>query len=522
MSILLPRLPATWQRHWASQYFGAPGLIVLAGLFLLIRLTAGPGALIESLKLSAWNFTAEGSGAALAIQLHPLNLTFLILSLLVLLVGALVSRPGAGGGNQGWAFMLGASAYFLFVSANNLTLNYAVLVFDLCLVYYWLTQGHYNLSAARLFLGILTASALTLTSSLPNTTWGAFLLGLALWLRLGLYPFSEAAVAEKQANLKNNSSMLVYWGLSLAVGIYLVAGSMAGSLPEIWRWLTLTTMLLNGLLAWLIEPSQGQRSLLLVRLILVQTLLPLLLAASLSKEVIGAYAVGLILSLAALWVTPSLGRPPFGRELWQWWPYTPALAATFTLVGMPLFLNWPAWIAIFSLENLLLIGGVMVAQTLALSGLARYWLGLLGQNNANLSSVSLTPGQLMASVAGVVAAVPFLIPGLGPLVLAALMHIEWPAANFTPATLATIVVSVIAAAALGYFRKNITDRLKIPVPPLAEFIQLRWLLRWAEKSLSGIGKLILRTNVILEGQHYLGWALFTALVGVIIVILRET
>ena len=122
------------------------------------------------------------------------------------------------------------------------------------------------------------------------------------------------------------------------------------------------------------------------------------------------------------------------------------------------------------------------------------------------------------------ALIPWLIPGLGPVVLSSIMQTEaWPAssAQFTTPII-IVILTAIAAAGLGYFRHQIIQRLKLPMPTSTKLLRLRWLWVGADKSLNWIGKLILKTNVILEGQHYLGWAILTALIGIVIIILRVT
>jgi hypothetical protein len=117
--------------------------------------------------------------------------------------------------------------------------------------------------------------------------------------------------------------------------------------------------------------------------------------------------------------------------------------------------------------------------------------------------------------------VPFLIPGLGPLILSTLTRTELPPANFeqTPRVLAVLIVTIVGGVGLGYFRSQIIARLKISSTGLADFAGLSWLLPWWAALLDGVGKFVLRIRVILEGQHYIGWALFTALVGVLIILL---
>ena len=247
------------------------------------------------------------------------------------------------------------------------------------------------------------------------------------------------------------------------------------------------------------------------------------MSGPLIKEVATAYALGLILSLVALWVTPRLGQPRFAEGAWSW-PYLPALTATFTLIGLPFCLNWPAWTVIyqtFLLENVVIMILVILAEVLALSGLVRYWLLLWRDNGAESSK----PRQawLISSAAGIVAMVPFLIPGLAPLILSAIARAELPSVYLAQSTamLVAIVVIVTGAVGLGYFRTQIIDWLKIFPSAWAELIRLRWLLFWGDKFLSRASKLALRVNVILEGQHYMGWVLFTALVGTLIIILTQ-
>jgi hypothetical protein len=538
LSVVAPRLPAHWHARREIRYFIAPGLVGLAGLFLLgMRFTFGLDASGEGLQpLSAWNFFAPESGAELNIRADELALPFLLLTLLLLLVAALASIPLVNGGGQGRGLVLGASACFLFISADGLTQSYAILLFDILVALYWLNRGHGNLSTARLFLGIFTASALALTGSLipiGRVGPGVFLLGLALWLRLGLYPFIEATVEEARASIASQptppNSQLVYWGLSLAVGIYLFIRTLAGPLPEFVRWLAVITMLLNGLLVWLTgsraetPPTFARPHSLLARLMLTQALPILLLVGPLIKNVATAYALGLTLSVVALWVTPRLGKPRLTEVAWSW-PYLPALTATFTIIGLPFCLNWPAWTVIYSAllsENVVMMVLVILAETFALSGLVRYWL-LLWRDNGDGSLNARPRMRLISSAAGIVAMVPFLIPGLAPLVFSAIARAELPSVELAHSisTLVPIVAIVVGAVGLGYFRPQIIAWLKTSPSAWAEFLRLRWLLFWGDKSLSRASKFALRVNVILEGQHYMGWVLFTALVGTLIIILR--
>jgi hypothetical protein len=511
------QLPAHWQTQPWLRYLSAPVLVGLALVALLgVRLTFGPDASGEGLELlSGWNFSGPETVAALTIRADTLSLPFLLLTILILLAVTLatplvIPTPPKREENVSdlaiW-LALGAGACFLFVSANGLTLVYAALAFDVLTMFYWLQRGHRELSIARLLLGMFSVAGLMLANLTPATGAGpgAFWLGLALWLRLGLYPFIETNVHTRW----QDHGQLVYLGLSLMVGIYLVTRVVVGPLTGLVLWLTLILMLLNGLLAWLSD----ERSDILARLMLVETAL-ILLAAPLDPGVIAAYTVGLILSVVVLWITPRLGRPRFGEGAWSW-PYLPAVAATLTLMGLPFTLGWLARTTLYQTllqgENMFFPLLVVLAEGLTLSGLVRYWLMLWQGDDQNERR----------SMVGIVVMVPFLIPGLATLILSTLTRTNLPPANFdqAPPVFFVLLVTIVGAVGLGYFRPQLITRLRISSPALAEFAGLGWLLPWWAALLNWLGKFILRIRVILEGQHYLGWALFTALVGVLIILL---
>jgi len=227
-----------------------------------------------------------------------------------------------------------------------------------------------------------------------------------------------------------------------------------------------------------------------------------------------AFTVGLLLSLAALWLTPRLGRPHLSERAWSW-PYLPAAGATLTLIGLPWCLGWPARTAVygslFFSENLVLIALTILAEALALSGLGRYWRLVWQGVREN--------GQ--QAVASVIIMVPFLIPGLAPLILATITGTDLGASNFElpGSVLLTVVLVIAGAAGLAYYRSHLIDRLNLSPALPGGRLNLAWLRTPWEKPLLDIGKFALRVEVFLEGQHYMGWALFTALVGVLIIFL---
>jgi hypothetical protein len=506
-----------WQRQSGLRYLAAPVLVGLAAVAVLgVRLTFGTDAAGAGLELlSGWDFSTPETVTTLTIRADTLSLPFLLLTVLILLAVTLatplmIPTPPQREENVSdvaiW-LALGAGAAFLFVSANGLTLVYAVLGFDVLTMFYWLQRGQRELSIARLLLGVFSVVALMLASlaPAPEAGSGSLWLGLALWLRLSLYPFIEANAHTRWRDYGG----LAYLGLSLMVGIYLAARVMTAPLTGIILWAVLLFMLLNGLLAWL----ENEPPMMLIRLMLVETAMLLLVTPS-SQEAVIASIVGLILSVVVLWITPRLGQPRLSEGAWSW-PYLPAVAATLTLIGLPFSLGWLArtsgYQTLLLKENIALLLAVVLAEGLVLSGLVRYWLRLWqGEEHSE-----------RRSMVAVVAMVPFLIPVLAPFILSALTRTQLPPASFAqPAgVFGALGVTLIGALGLGYFRSQLITRLRINPTSVAEFAGLGWLLPWWAALLNWLGKFILRLWIILEGQHYMGWALFTALVGVLIILL---
>ncbi|GIK36422.1 MAG: hypothetical protein BroJett011_02550 [Chloroflexota bacterium] len=517
LPLLVLQFSPRWQRQSGLRTLTAPVLVGLAAVAVLgVRLTFGTDAAGEGLELlSGWDFSTPETVTTLTIRADTLSLPFLLLTVLILLAVTLatpliIPTPPKREENVSdlaiW-LALGAGTAFLFVSANGLTLVYTVLGFDVLTMFYWLQRGQRELSIARLLLGVFSVVALMLASLAPAQEAGSGSLwpGLALWLRLGLYPFIEANAHTRWQDYGG----LAYLGLSLMVGIYLAARVMTAPLMGIVAWAVVIFILLNSLLAWLTD----EHPMVLIRLMLVEAAV-LLLVVPLSQEAVTASTVGLILSVVILWITPRLGQPRLSEGAWSW-PYLPAVAATLTLIGLPFSLGWLARTTVYQTlllrENTTLLLAVVLAEGLVLSGLVRYWLRLWqGDEHSE-----------RRSMVAIIAMVPFLIPGLAPLILSALTRTNLPPANFAqPAgVFGALGVTLIGAFGLGYFRSQLIPRLRIDPTGLAEFAGLGWLLPWWAALLNWLGKFILLIRIVLEGQHYMGWAMFAALVGILIILL---
>lgn len=521
LSNIMPLWPSAWREQpWVQNFLPAALVGVVILILLGLRFTFGADTAGAGLQeLSSWQFSAQ-TGGILNIRADELSLPFLILTVLLLLVVALITAPVYQPSNlpesdttPHWPvmtewFVIGAGACLVFVSANLLTVSYGLLLFDVMLAFYWLKRAHHDLAIARLFLGLLSAGAFVLAEVSPQAgvISGVLLLSLALWLRLGIYPFIEIASQEGWPDDEN----LAYLGLSLLVGLYLVIRVLSGPLPLLMVWLTALVMLFSGLLTWLTDRSR----LWLIYLLLTEILF-LFLVLPLPKGVVVAAALSLILSLIGLWVTPQLGRPEISERAWLW-PYLPAVAATVTLVGLPLTLGWGmrlvVYQALLSFDNLLLIGCVLLAEMLAFSGLTRFWLMLWGEKNGNRSQLAL----------GMVVTVPFLIPGLAPFILARITRLELSTANFGQSLLTLTFLAVIVGGGitLEYYRVRLLNFLQISPERWTSIARLGWVWPQSGQWLNKMGKLLLRVEVILEGQHYIGWAIFSAIVGTLIVLLR--
>jgi hypothetical protein len=517
--LVMPRLPAgklVWLRNTPAivrpEDLSTVGLVGLVLALLGLRLTLGQMTAGEGLELlSGWDFSTAASVAALTVRADSFSLPFLILVVLLLLAVTLAVDPETPPTAPEWAswLALGGGACFVFVAANGLTLSYAILAFDLCATLYWLHREQRDLGVARLFLSLLTAAGLALASATPTNDFvpPTLLLEIALWLRLGLYPFIETTALEEAP--ADDYGWLVYVVLSLATGLHLGLRVATGPWLAVTYGLTLLLMVLGGLLAWLSEAHTRTTG--LTRLVVVETLL-LFLGLPLGKEAAIAGAVGLLLSLVALWLTPRLGPPPLADKRWPW-PYLPAAMATITLVGLPFSSGWLArslaYQALLVTDSRVAALLAMLAEELALGSLLFYWLNLWRGAEQNIRQ----------GVAGIIVMVPFLIPGLALFVLATITRLDLPLVDFAlpVGVLIMTSVTIIGAALLGYYRTPIMAWLRISATPL---LRLSWLFAWGQGGLDQAGRLALRLGVILEGQHYLGWALLVAMVGILVILLR--
>jgi hypothetical protein len=81
-----------------------------------------------------------------------------------------------------------------------------------------------------------------------------------------------------------------------------------------------------------------------------------------------------------------------------------------------------------------------------------------------------------------------------------------------------LVGSLLWALFLGYGRRRLLGALPFPVLGLMAVLRLGWLVRGLARVLDALSRILLRLRVVIEGQHYLAWAilLFAALVLLIL------
>ncbi len=497
--------------------FLAP-IIVGVGVLVLLttRLTLGVDAGGIGLQiLSGWDFFSAQSGATLAVRLDLLSLLFIIPISLILF--AVILRRSVilwNGGDVSFSdvstqqvqmaawLILTVGAALLFVAANGLTLSYTLVIFDALTAFYWWNRRRIDFGLACLFLAFVTVTGLVLQS--VGAVQGQTVFYGALWLRLGLYPLWGWRNNEGDSQ----TDYFIYLLFSVAAGIYLLFRTTAPAVPAALFWLILFTMVVAGIWGWLTATRQRW----LISIIVVEGL-ALLLVHTLNPQIATAYMIGGLLSVTALWHIPGLGKPNFSERAWLW-PYLPALGATVTLLGLPQTLVGPVRSAMYSAltgsANVALLLTIALSEALVLSGLVGFWREIWHEKD--------TP-RLGYSVAGIVVMVPFLIPGLGTFIFASFTGAAF-APNFSASNWLTGWGALVMAMALplGYFAPSIKTWLEpvvgaiIPVSTLSLDDGLLWL----ENKFSRLGKIVLRIEAWLEGQHYLGWALLVAIIGLII------
>ncbi len=552
--------------------------IVISALALLSLFFVGSGYPADlQLVRFPWPAGASQEGMiewldqpALALRIPPFEpyLWILMLSLLAITLAERRVIDRLSPLDQSMLFAFTAVACGVVLAGNFRTLAFALLLFDATAALFALTTRHPRRAVGRLLLGVLSSAAVIgLAQGTEYLTAHPLELGalfaLTVWLRLGLYP-----LVESEASDESPRPMRLGWTVvNLAVGLYLVS---AGAAPWL-VWLAGATTLLHGALTWL--ESNQERALAHLGYALAGGILTmaavvgdgptsaslLILRSAWAVELsVVAASISTLAALVALELTPSpLGRTKLTRPKYLW-ALLPPLLATASLIGVPFTLGWERRGALYQATweagALGVLALVVVAEGAALSVLYRYWERLLGNppeeaENAvpagsqapaegadrtgeqvpATSSQGATPspetnsglpheGGVWHLLGATVACIPFLIPVLGPrLVVGTPANFAGPSVLSAPLGL---VGSLLWALFLGYGRRRLLDFLPFSRRGLASVLRLGWLSRSLGYALDTLGRIILRVRAVIEGEHYLAWAILLALVLGLAILLR--
>jgi len=435
--------------------------------------------------------------------------------------------------DQALLFALTAVACGVILAGNFFTLAFALLLFDATAAIFALSTRHPRRAVGRLLLGVLSSAAVVTLAQgadylIPHPGGLGAIFALTVWLRVGLYPLAESDVSAASP-----LPMRLGWTIvNLTVGLYLIP---AGAPPWL-VWLAGATTLLHGVLAWL-DPSQ-ERALMHLGYALGGGILMMAAVAGAGPSVV-ATSLGTLAALVALELTPSQPdriRWTHPRDLWA---SLPPLLATVTLVGVPLTLGWVGrgtlYQATWEAGALGVLALVVVAEGAALSVLYRYWEHLLDRSSSDPvdEEVIATSSQGVASspetesepepdgdswrdddlwplLGGTLACFPFLIPVLGPRLVAG-VPTTIVAGSGALIALLGLVGSLLWALFLGNGRRRLLHSRPVLRRGLANVLRLGWLLRSLGYGLDTLGRVLLRVRAVIEGEHYLAWAILLAL-----------
>ncbi len=468
---------------------------------------------------------------ALALRVPPFEpfLWVVMLSLLAISVaerGVIERLPVL---DQAMLLALAAAACGVVLAGTYRTMAFSLFLFDATAALFALAGRRPGQAVGRLLLGVLSSAAvIALAQGTDHLTAYPLALGgffsLTLWLRLGLYPLVEA-----EAPVDFLPPLRLGWGvINLAVGLYLV---LAGVAPWV-AWLAGVTTLLHGLLAWL-EPSR-ERALAHAGHALAGGILLMAAVVSNASGVVAA-SMSILAAWVALGLTaPRLSRPDASHP-WRLWAYLPPLLATVSLVGVPFTLGWEGRGVLYQLTWEAGAPGaltlVVVAEGAALSVLYRYWRRLLrgtpavvepspGTGEIPVTSSKRIEGRGQGEreawrwLGASLAAIPLLIPLVGPRWLLSAA----PSASVSTAVgpqplsaLLGLVGSLLWALFLGYGRRRLLDAMPFSRDALMSALRLGWLLAGLGRALDTLARVLLRIRAVVEGEHYLAWAILLAL-----------
>jgi hypothetical protein len=520
---LLPLATGSGQesrRHWL-----AVGIAVVSVLGLAIA--ASDNRLATDLQPGSQSVTqihvlAEWLGEPVLVSRFPASeplVWVLMLSLLAIVLAGRETADRTPPLSLAALFVMAAAAYGLLLAGTYRTLAFSLFLFDGTAALFMLSHQQPGRAVGRLLLGVLSSAAvLGLSQGVDVPTTGPLALGgvftLLIWLRLGLYPVLESDEFPGPV-----PSLRLGWvTINLLVGLYLIPTGVAHWVV----WLALATTVLHGTLAWL-EPDR-ERSLAHAAHTLAGGVLVMAAAGGDSQGAVAA-AASILLGLVALALTsPRLGPlswprsvPPAGQRAGRIWAYVPPFLATLSLAGAPLTLGWLGRGALYQTTwaagALGVLALVVIAEGAALSVLYRYWQLLFHDASPRKTGI-------WHPLGATVAAVPFLVPVVGPRLLSLLVPPQSVAVSAMPSAIGAwvgLAGPVLWALFLGYGRRWLLNALLPWQQGLMGWLRLGWLARCVARALDTLSRVLLRIRAIVEGEHYLAWAILLAVcIGLLI------
>ncbi len=531
--LILGAAVAPDRRHWLT--------IVLSALatFSLVFVGSGYPANVQMVRVMVeW---LGDPAIALRVPSFEPFLWMLMLSLLAISLAERGLADRLSPVHQALLFSMTAMACGVVLAGTYRTLAFALLLFDGTAALFALTDRRPGQATGRLLLGVLSSTLVILATqgqdyltAHPHSLGGLF--SLTVWLRLGLYPLIESGPSSDSLPPMRMGGIVV----NLAVGLYLVSARVDPWLA----WLAGVTTALHGALAWL-EPGQ-ERALAHTGHALAGGILTIVATVG-SRTGAEAASISMLAALVTLGLTsPRLGRPTWSR-LQGLWAYLPPLLATASLFGVPFTLGWGGRGALYQATweagVPVTLAVVVVAEGAALSTLFRYWRRLL-RNSPEEALHLPTPdrvgsqspqgaqkqdkserdeGAVWHSLGATLASIPILIPIVAPRALMMITPSATPTAVPPLPSLSAslgLAGSLLWAFFLGYGRRRLLSGISFSLNVLMTTLRLAWLLRVLGHTLDMLGRVLLRTRAVIEGEHYLAWAILLALGLTLVMLLR--
>jgi hypothetical protein len=489
-------------------------LVVAVSALACLGLVMGVAGDLAANRDAPLRVLAEWLGEPVVVLHSPAAQPLAWLLMLLLVVTALAGQAWADEQyplGQAMLFLGAAAAYGLVLAGTARTLAFAWLVFQGVAALIFLAHRRPVQAVGRLLAGMLAcAVVLGVSQGVDAATPGTLRLGgvfsLIVWLQVGVYPLLESDSVPGSTL----PGRLCWSGLNLLAGLYLAATGVAA-----WMlWPALTTTLLHGVLAWL-EPSR-ERALMHAANMLAGAVVVLAAAGGDAQSILAA-SISALAGLLALGLTPArLGhgrRPHRVGNVRLWLAYLPPGLASLTWIGLPLTLGWPGratlYGAVWVAKGPLVVAWMAIAEGAALAVLYRYWQLLL-----RAPEQPERPSAAWQPLAAGLAALPLLIP------LAA----EWlwtppgPArldnTDFGPFNLEvwTGLAGVwLWAFFLGYGRDWLLNAILPVRPAVLRGLRMGWLVSTLGRMLDMLSRVLLRVRVVVEGEHYLAWAILLAI-----------